>query len=185
MHVEVDSLRIDGGRPERQSRGGSRPAIGVKAALSQRADALQAQHQAAIQRQQAVKKQRAAAAAAKKKAAADRSRRIRALGYRPGTTDPRDIARQIMASKYGWGADQFRCYDKLVVSESNWRVDALNPSSGAYGIPQSLPADKMASAGSDWRTNPATQITWALGYIKQRYGSPCEAWSFKRGHGWY
>ncbi len=70
-------------------------------------------------------------------------------------------------------------------SESGWRVDADNPSSSAYGIPQALPGSKMASAGADWATNPVTQIRWGLGYIADRYGSPCSAWSFKNGNGWY
>ncbi|MEZ5098039.1 MAG: hypothetical protein R2731_19335 [Nocardioides sp.] len=71
------------------------------------------------------------------------------------------------------------------MSESGWRVNADNPYSSAYGIPQALPGSKMASAGPDWATNPVTQIRWGLGYIRDRYGSPCGAWSFKRSHNWY
>lgn len=74
---------------------------------------------------------------------------------------------------YGWEDGQFDCLDKLWTRESGWRWDAENPSSGAYGIPQSLPGSKMASAGQDWKTNAATQIKWGLGYIQQRYQSPC------------
>jgi hypothetical protein len=69
--------------------------------------------------------------------------------------------------------------------ESGWNYRATNPSSGAYGIPQSLPASKMATAGADWRTNPATQIRWGLAYIHDRYGTPCGAWMFWQGHRWY
>lgn len=98
--------------------------------------------------------------------------------------DPRDIARALLP-EFGFGADQFSCLDALYVSESNWRVDADNPTSSAYGIPQALPGSKMASAGADWATNPETQIRWGLGYIKARYGTPCSAWSFKQGHNWY
>lgn len=98
--------------------------------------------------------------------------------------DPRDIARALLP-EFGFGAEQFSCLDTLYVSESNWRVDADNPTSSAYGIPQALPGSKMASAGADWATNPETQIRWGLGYIKARYGTPCGAWSFKQGHGWY
>ncbi|WP_265522642.1 ubiquitin-like domain-containing protein [Oerskovia flava] len=90
-----------------------------------------------------------------------------------------------LAAQRGWGDDQFVCLDNLWTKESNWRVNAENPSSGAYGIPQSLPGTKMASAGADWRTNPATQITWGLGYIEGRYGSPCGAWGHSREVGWY
>ena len=71
------------------------------------------------------------------------------------------------------------------MSESGWRVDADNPNSSAYGIPQALPGSKMASEGADWATNPVTQIRWGLVYIRDRYGSPCSALSFKQGRGWY
>jgi hypothetical protein len=99
-------------------------------------------------------------------------------------TDPRDIA-MAMLGDYGWSSDQFSCLDSLWVSESNWNIYATNSSSGAYGIPQSLPAEKMASVGADWRTNPATQIEWGLDYIQSSYGSPCNAWYFKQGNNWY
>jgi hypothetical protein len=69
--------------------------------------------------------------------------------------------------------------------ESGWSASAYNAGSGAFGIPQALPGSRMASAGSDWRTNPATQIRWGLGYIRSRYGSPSGAWAFWRAHGWY
>ncbi len=112
--------------------------------------------------------------------------KIAALGYDPETaTTPREIARQMMANHYGWGEDQFSCYDAIIMRESRWNPYADNPRSSAYGIPQALPGRKMASAGADWRTNPATQIKWGLGYVKQRYGTPCGAWGFKRSHGWY
>jgi hypothetical protein len=78
---------------------------------------------------------------------------------------------------YGWGSDQFSCLVSLWTQESGWRANALNVSSGAYGIPQSLPAEKMSVAGADWRTNAATQINWGLAYIHDAYGSPCGAWT--------
>ena len=99
-------------------------------------------------------------------------------------TDPRDIAMSMLAD-YGWSSDQFSCLDSLWVSESNWNINATNAYSGAYGIPQALPAEKMATAGADWRTNPATQIKWGLSYIQSSYGSPCSAWDFKQGNNWY
>ncbi|MBA8804554.1 hypothetical protein FB382_002845 [Nocardioides ginsengisegetis] len=98
--------------------------------------------------------------------------------------DPREIAKALL-SEFGFGQDQFPCLDSLYTGESGWRVDADNPTSSAYGIPQALPGSKMASAGADWATNPETQIRWGLGYIQDRYGSPCGALSFKSGHGWY
>jgi resuscitation-promoting factor RpfB len=57
--------------------------------------------------------------------------------------------------------------------------------SGAYGIPQSLPASKMASAGADYMTDPATEIRWGLGYIRATYGDPCTAWSHEEAVSWY
>lgn len=99
-------------------------------------------------------------------------------------TDPREIA-MMMLPEYGWDSMQFSCLDQLYISESNWNPFATNSSSGAYGIPQSLPAEKMATAGDDWRTNPATQIEWGLDYIVSSYGTPCSAWSFKQGNNWY
>ncbi len=85
----------------------------------------------------------------------------------------------------GFKLDQFPCLDKLWKKESGWNYKATNPSSGAYGIPQSLPGKKMASAGSDWKNNPATQIKWGLGYIEGRYNTPCSAWSHSQSVGWY
>ena len=89
-----------------------------------------------------------------------------------------------MLGDFGFSTSQFSCLVSIWNRESGWRVDAENPS-GAYGIPQSLPASKMASAGSDYLTNPATQIKWGLGYIKDVYGSPCAAWDFELANGYY
>lgn len=85
----------------------------------------------------------------------------------------------------GFKISQWPCLDNLWRRESGWDHEALNPSSKAYGIPQALPGRKMRSAGSDWRTNPATQIEWGLGYIKGRYGTPCKAWNHSEDVGWY
>jgi len=90
-----------------------------------------------------------------------------------------------MLTARGFGSDQFDCLVALWNRESRWNVYALNSSSGAYGIPQSLPAEKMASAGADWATNPVTQITWGLGYIEARYGNPCGAWAHSEEKNWY
>lgn len=100
----------------------------------------------------------------------------------PGTAQA--IAHQMVMGR-GWGDDQFGCLSALWQRESGWRVNAHNRSSGAYGIPQSLPGNKMASAGADWETNPATQISWGLGYITARYGTPCGAWEKSQRSGWY
>ncbi|MFF4390184.1 MULTISPECIES: transglycosylase SLT domain-containing protein [unclassified Streptomyces] len=82
-------------------------------------------------------------------------------------------------------AGQFQCFSNIINQESTWNYKAVNSSSGAYGLVQALPGSKMASAGADWRTNPATQIKWGLNYMEDRYGSPCSAWSFHQANGWY
>jgi len=100
----------------------------------------------------------------------------------PGTAQ--SIAFNMMSS-FGFDPNtQFSCLDDIWTRESGWRWNAAN-ASGAYGIPQALPGSKMASAGADWQTNPATQIKWGLGYIQSVYGTPCSAWSFWQAHGWY
>jgi Transglycosylase SLT domain len=100
----------------------------------------------------------------------------------PGTA--RSIAYNMMTS-FGFNpATQFSCLDNIWTRESNWNYLAMNPS-GAQGIPQALPGSKMASAGADWATNPATQIKWGLGYIQARYGTPCDAWAYWQAHSSY
>jgi hypothetical protein len=99
----------------------------------------------------------------------------------PGT--PQEVAEQLL-NILGQG-DEFVCLDELWTRESGWDVTATNPTSGAYGIPQSLPAIKMATAGADWRTDPVTQIRWGLSYIDAVYGSPCAAWAHEVAHNWY
>lgn len=91
----------------------------------------------------------------------------------------KEIARQMVP------AGQFQCFSNIINQESTWNYQAVNKSSGAYGLVQALPGSKMASAGADWRTNPATQIEWGLNYMNGRYGSPCGAWSFHQANGWY
>jgi hypothetical protein len=100
------------------------------------------------------------------------------------TADPKALARALMP-EFGMSSSEFDCVDNLWSSESGWDVHADNPTSSAYGIPQALPGSKMASAGPDWEDNPETQIRWGLGYIQDRYGSACQAWSYKQGAGWY
>ncbi|MFD7685985.1 lytic transglycosylase domain-containing protein [Streptomyces sp. NPDC059781] len=92
---------------------------------------------------------------------------------------------QATAKKMIGDSAEFQCFSKIVQHESSWNPHATNASSGAYGLVQALPASKMASAGSDWKTNPATQIKWGLDYMKDRYGSACDAWSFWQANNWY
>ena len=108
------------------------------------------------------------------------------LAATAATPDPgsaQAIAQQLVTAR-GWGADQYNCLVSLWNKESGWRVNAYNPS-GAYGIPQALPGSKMATAGADWQTNPATQITWGLNYISGVYGTPCGAWGHSQSFNWY
>lgn len=123
--------------------------------------------------------------ARKKAFAASAAILVGASGAVLGTTGtasaatPQEIARQIVPS------NQYASFSKIVEHESGWNHQATNSSSGAYGLVQALPASKMASAGSDWKTNPATQIKWGLNYMNERYGSPNGAWNFWQSHGWY
>ena len=95
-------------------------------------------------------------------------------------------AKALMASRFGWTSPaQFQCLVTLWNRESHWNYKAHNGGSGAHGIPQALPGSKMRSAGSDWRTNPVTQILWGLGYVERRYSTPCGALSHFRSLGWY
>lgn len=104
-----------------------------------------------------------------------------------GTPEPgsaKAYAAQQVANR-GWGTDQYNCLVSLWQKESGWNQYALNKGSGAYGIPQSLPGNKMSSAGADWETNYETQINWGLGYISDRYGTPCSAWGHSQSTDWY
>jgi hypothetical protein len=94
------------------------------------------------------------------------------------------FAKATLASR-GMGDGEFQCLNNLWERESNWNFRASNASSGAYGIPQSLPGSKMGSIAGDWQTNPQTQILWGIGYISERYGSPCNAWGHSQTVGWY
>jgi hypothetical protein len=170
-------------------------AVAEKARLAAAAKAQKARKAAAAARAARIQKARQAAAA-RKAAAARQAAERRATAARAAraqqrasiaaraASDPRSTAR-VMLGNYGWGSGQFGCLNSLWMKESSWNHRAVNGSSGAYGIPQSLPGSKMASAGSDWRTNPATQIKWGLQYIKDVYGSPCSAWSHSQAVNWY
>lgn len=155
-----------------------REAVGVRersVELKDRKDALA---------REAARKLAARQAAARKAAAAKSLRASRSTSRAPiAGGNPRGIARAMLGN-FGWSGGQFGCLDSLWTRESGWSTTAANPS-GAYGIPQALPGSKMASAGADWQTNPATQIKWGLGYIKGRYGSPCGAWGHFQSNGWY
>ncbi|MEV7806554.1 lytic transglycosylase domain-containing protein [Microbispora sp. NPDC088329] len=104
-------------------------------------------------------------------------------GSSPDPGSNKALGKQLAEAR-GWGGE-WGCLEKLWDKESHWNERAMNRYSGAYGIPQSLPGSKMASAGSDWQTNPATQIKWGLGYIAGRYKTPCGAWAHSQATGWY
>jgi hypothetical protein len=129
---------------------------------------------------------RAAELAAARKAQQRRQQQAANSASAPAapTGSPQQIAAAMLGS-FGWSSGEFGCLQSLWNAESGWNPSASNPISGAYGIPQALPGSKMASAGPDWQTNPATQIKWGLGYIMQVYGSPCAAWSHEQSTGWY
>ena len=94
-------------------------------------------------------------------------------------------AKNLCINTYGWTENDFNCLVKLVEKESSWNPNAVNKSSGAAGLFQALPASKMASEGSDYMTNYKIQVKWGLKYIKNRYGTPANAWAHSQQKGWY
>ncbi len=164
------------------------PLDGAAAALSTSSPAKEL-----TQSELADREERASRSVSDRRPAADQTK-ARALSNASGVAvtksedlskaDPKTLARALMP-QYGMASSEFDCLDNIWSQESGWNVHADNPTSSAYGIPQALPGSKMSSAGPDWHDNPETQIRWGLGYIKARYGTACEAWSFKQGAGWY
>ncbi|WEO78824.1 hypothetical protein BJQ94_07275 [Cryobacterium sp. SO2] len=163
----------------------------VQAATAEADRVAAEQAAAAAAAAQAAAEQAAAEEAAAAAVAAEEAQAAPEASSAPAPSAPSNpsaaqaTARDMMSSKYGWGADQFGCLVSLWDKESGWNVNAYNASSGAAGIPQALPGSKMASAGSDWATNAATQISWGLGYISGSYGTPCAAWAKSESVGWY
>ncbi|NUR02599.1 MAG: transglycosylase SLT domain-containing protein [Streptomyces sp.] len=158
-------------------------AQGVQADASARKDAEEAARRAAART--AVAKREAAQKAVAEKAAKEQTETKAATGHSSPVVlakssytvaEIQAIARQIVPG------GQFQCFSNIVDRESGWNMQALNASSGAYGLMQALPGSKYASAGSDWQTNPATQIKWGLNYMNGTYGSPCQAWAFWQTH---
>ncbi|MFJ4710896.1 lytic transglycosylase domain-containing protein [Streptomyces sp. NPDC088785] len=153
-----------------------------EAARKQAAEDAVAKQQAAQDAKEKAEKEAKERAEAKKKAASrsetrDASSFSTQSSYSVGQIQA--MARQMVP------AGQFQCFSNIVNHESSWNYRATNASSGAYGLFQALPASKYSSAGADWQTNPATQIKWGLNYMNDRYGSPCDAWSFWQANSWY
>jgi len=147
--------------------------------LTQRAAAISTTVEAAAAEADRIAAEKAAAAAA-----AAEAQRLQALAASNTPAGAKAVAQSLASSKYGWGDGQFSCLVQLWQRESGWSYTAYNPS-GATGIPQALPGSKMASAGSDWATNAATQVAWGLGYIAGSYGTPCAAWAHSESFGYY
>jgi hypothetical protein len=126
-----------------------------------------------------------AAADAERAAAEQAAAAAAALAASNTVEGAKATAAEMASSRYGWGSDQFSCLSSLWTKESGWNYQAYNADGGATGIPQALPGSKMASAGSDWQTNAATQIAWGLDYISRGYGTPCSAWSHSQAMNWY
>ncbi|MFF5535838.1 transglycosylase SLT domain-containing protein [Streptomyces cinerochromogenes] len=162
----------------------------IAADASAKKDAEEAARKAAAET--AIAKKEAAEQAAKEaakeraetKAAASRGTDVRDSSSFPTQSSYTVAQIQAMARQMVAGG-QYQCFSNIVDHESSWNYRAVNASSGAYGLFQALPGSKMASAGADWQTNPATQIKWGLNYMNSRYGSPCEAWSFWQANHWY
>ena len=180
--------------PQSSSQAAAAKAATVKAAAAKAAAAKTAAAKAAAAKTAAaanaaaVAKANAAQAAAAKAAAVKAAAKAKAKAAAPVALNDPAGAQAYAASKlgsFGWSADQMQCLKRLWTKESEWRTTATNASSGAYGIVQSLPAEKMATAGADYRTNYRTQINWGLDYIKERYDSPCGALNWHLAHNWY
>ncbi|MFH8794364.1 transglycosylase SLT domain-containing protein [Streptomyces sp. NPDC017941] len=161
----------------------------AEAARKQAAKDAVAKQQAAEKAEKAEKE----AAEQKAKEKKEREEEAKKTASRSSSRDASDFAPQgsysvsqvqSMARQMVPGG-QFQCFSNIVNHESTWNYKATNPSSGAYGLVQALPASKMSSAGADWRTNPATQIKWGLNYMNESYGSPCGAWEFWQANHWY
>ncbi|WP_371498851.1 lytic transglycosylase domain-containing protein [Kitasatospora sp. NBC_00374] len=156
--------------------------VSADAAAKKAAEEAARQKAAADAQAKADAEKAAKAAEAKRKADEEAANRDKArttlAAVSPGSVQ--EMALQIVGDDA-----QFQCFSQIVKRESGWDYTATNASSGAYGLVQALPGSKMASAGADWRTNPATQIKWGLKYMNDRYGSPCGAWSFWQSHHWY
>jgi hypothetical protein len=146
-----------------------------RTALQNAADQKNKAKNTALRRYQALKE-------ASRDAAEERASRDAERKKYEGT--PKEVAMNLLPD-HGWSQSQFSCLEKLWNKESRWKVNADNPTSSAYGIPQALPGNRMAAYGSDWRTNPVTQIKWGLDYIEATYGSPCKAWNHSQNSGWY
>ncbi|MFD9463764.1 lytic transglycosylase domain-containing protein [Streptomyces sp. NPDC060027] len=173
------------------------------ASLTQQADAqaIAADASAKKDAEEAARKQAADNAVAKQKAAEEKAEkeakaRKEAAAQAASRSATRDASSFSVQSSYTVAqiqamarsmvpSGQFQCFSNIVNHESSWNYKAVNASSGAYGLFQALPGSKMSSVGSDWQTNPATQIKWGLNYMDSRYGSPCDAWSFWQANHWY
>lgn len=182
LEAEADPLRVLTAErvvAARKAASAAEFAAGVEAERSGALErATRAAERVALERAAAAKAAADAAAAAAAEAAAQ------AAAAQIANASPRELG-QILAAERGWSGGQWSCLDSLWQRESNWNPTARNASSGAFGIPQALPGSKMATAGADWATNPATQISWGLTYIADRYGSPCGAWAHSQSHNWY
>jgi len=100
-------------------------------------------------------------------------------------TGAQQVAQDLIDATYKWSPAQVQCLNTLWNRESHWNFQAHNYRSGAHGIAQAMPADKMEVIAMDWRTNPITQIKWGLRYISVRYGTPCAALAKHNRYGHY
>lgn len=163
-----------------QQRDALNAAASNEAVLDQAAKEALAKQKAEEARKAAAKRK-----AAEEKAARAAKRKAEQAAAQGGTPAQNRALGLAMCSDAGFSQSQCADLVRLWERESSWNHRAQNSSSGAYGIPQSLPGSKMASAGADWRTNPRTQIKWGLSYIRDVYGNPSAAWGHSQSHGWY
>lgn len=180
VSIDAQTTHADD-RAKAEAKAAEKAAAKKKAEQQKRAEARKAAAEKAEKQRKA--EQAAQEKAAKEQAAKEREQKQAASRSAQRSSAPSGSPKQIAQQMIG-DDQQFQCFSNIVERESGWDVHAQNPS-GAYGLLQALPGSKMASAGPDWQNNPATQIKWGLGYMKDRYGSPCGAWSFWQANNWY
>ncbi|MCW5253992.1 MULTISPECIES: lytic transglycosylase domain-containing protein [unclassified Streptomyces] len=176
QQASVQAIAADAGAKKDAEEAARKAAAETAVAKKERAEKAQ---KAAEEAKKRAEEEAAASRAAQREAASASAPAVGAVQGSYSIGQIQSLARSMVPS------GQWQCFSNIVNHESSWNYRAVNPSSGAYGLFQALPGSKMSSVGSDWQTNPVTQIKWGLNYMNGRYGSPCGAWSFWQANHWY
>lgn len=103
---------------------------------------------------------------------------VKATPPSPPVRPPTLTSHEALMAQAGIASSDFDYVDYIVTHESDWQVDAVEPTTFATGLCQSLPASKMSAIASDYLTNPITQLRWCALYASQRYSSWHNAYIF-------